>query len=219
MSYDLHTHSQYSDGNPTIGEMAARADRIGLKTLGITDHFWPCLGSQRGGQGIIDSRRKDIEDARREHPHLRILDGAEVDILSDGTLAQIAGGLNQFELVIGSFHWNTDSTRWVSTLRRALEKPSFQILGHWDGYLSSYKADDGEAAAALLADAGVAIELSARYPVENLGFLEIARDRDCVFSVGSDAHSVDSIGRVKHLNKLAEDLNLKLLAEVNHLKE
>jgi DNA polymerase (family 10) len=218
MSYDLHMHSNYSDGAPRIDEIAARADRIGLETIGITDHFWPCLGSRRGGQGLIDSRRREINDARNEYPHLQILDGAEVDILSDGSLAQIAGGLDQFDLIIGSFHWSTNSTRWVSTLARVLERPRFQILGHWDGYLSSYRVEDGEIAAGLLAEAGVAIELSARYPVENLGFLEAARDAGCVFSIGSDAHSVDSMGQVRHLIKLAEDLDLHLLSEVDQLK-
>ncbi|MGQ4912983.1 MAG: PHP domain-containing protein [Candidatus Thorarchaeota archaeon] len=210
MPYDLHIHSVYSDGNATIGEIADRAEVVGLETIGITDHFWPCLGSQRGGMGIIKARRRDIMDARQQHPGMRVLDAAEVDILSDGSLATIAGGLAQFDLIIGSFHWSADSTIWVSALLRALKKPQFQILGHWDGYLTSFNERDGRLAAEALARSGVAIELSVRYPPNHLRFLEMAREYECIFTLGSDSHSVRNIGQLTHLSDLARNMKLSL---------
>jgi len=109
-----------------------------------------------------------------------------------------------------------DSRTWVAALTKALQKPKFQILGHWDGYLSSYQEDHGHTAAKALADAGVAIELSGRYISEQTGFLEIARDLGCVFSLGSDSHSVERIGQLDYQRKLAEDFELDL-AEPNKL--
>lgn len=35
----LHTHTTFSDGNNTIKEMLDRAEKLGLKTLGISDHL------------------------------------------------------------------------------------------------------------------------------------------------------------------------------------
>jgi putative hydrolase len=142
---------------------------------------------------------------------MSILDGAEVDIQSNGTLAPVAGGLDQFDIIIGSFHWVSDSRTWATALLKALEKPKFQILGHWDGYLSSYQESDGQAVTKMLADTGIAIELNGRYMSEQTGFLEIARDCGCVFSLGSDSHSVETIGQLDFQRKLAEDFELNLV--------
>jgi len=169
------------------------------------------MGSRKGGINIIEQRRHEIETSRNDYPELTILDGAEVDIQSNGELAPVAGGLEQFDLIIGSFHWYTDSTRWASALVQALRKNQFQILGHWDGYLSSYREEDGRIAVEALADTEVAIELNGRYSIEHLGFLEIAKSRGCIFSLGSDSHHVNTVGSLDFQQKLASSMNLSIL--------
>jgi histidinol phosphatase-like PHP family hydrolase len=210
-NHDLHIHSIYSDANSTIFEIAERAHKLGLETIAITDHFWPSLGSRRGGRELIESRRREIVDVRSHFPSLTILDGAEVDVAADGTLAEVAGGLIQFDIIIGSFHWSMDSSHWAQALSRSLENPKFQILGHWDGFLTYFREEDGQAAARALAKAGVAIELSGRYQVQYPRFLEQARDCGCTFSFGSDAHSVEGIGRLQHQRQLASDMSLRIV--------
>jgi histidinol phosphatase-like PHP family hydrolase len=147
---------------------------------------------------------------KEDYPELVILDGAEVDIQSDGSLAPVAGSLDQFDIIIGSFHWVMDSQTWAQALLKALQQPQFQILGHWDGYLSSYRDEDGSLVAKAIADAGIAIELNSRYISEHTQFLEEARDRGCIFSLGSDSHSIETIGQLDYQRRLAEDLDLNL---------
>ena len=113
-------------------------------------------------------------------------------------------------LVIGSFHWGADSTTWVSALVKSLEKNKFQILGHWDGYLSFYREEDGLIAARALADAGVVVELNGRYRIEDTGFFEIAKSMGCVFSLGSDSHQLSTVGRLSFQNKIAKSMNLPM---------
>ncbi|TFG33848.1 PHP domain-containing protein [Candidatus Thorarchaeota archaeon] len=209
--YDLHIHSNFSDGQASINEITERANMLHLETIAITDHFWPSLGSQFGGKNLIENRRKQIEKRRMDFPEMLILDGVEVDIQSNGELAPVDGGLSQFDLVIGSFHWVTDSTRWVSALQKALRMNSFHILGHWDGYLSSYREEDGERAVELLAEAGVTIELNARYMTENPDFLESAKKAGCKFTLGSDSHIKETIGQLEFQRKLAVDYELEML--------
>lgn len=208
---DLHIHSSYSDGASSIEEIVQRAVSLNLKTIAIADHFWPSMGSRKGGIHFIEQRRHEIEICRSDHPDLKILDAAEVDIQSNGDLAPVAGGLEQFDLVIGSFHWFTDSTRWASALVKALRKKEFQILGHWDGYLSSYREEDGWIAAEALAEAEVAIELSGRYLVEHVSFLELAKSFGCIFSFGSDSHQTSTVGDLEFQTKLASDMDLKII--------
>lgn len=208
---DLHIHSSYSDGDSSVNAIVQRAASLKLKTIAITDHFWPSMGSRKGGINFIEQRRHEIETSRNDYPELTILDGAEVDIQSNGDLAPVAGGLEQFDIIIGSFHWYTDSTRWASALVKALKRKEFQILGHWDGYLSSYREEDGRIAAEALADSGVAIELNGRYSVEHTGFLEIAKSFGCVFSLGSDSHDVSTVGSLDFQEKLASSMNLNIM--------
>jgi histidinol phosphatase-like PHP family hydrolase len=143
--------------------------------------------------------------------HHWIIDGAEVDILSNGELAPVAGGLEQFDLIIGSFHHYTDSTLWASALSKAARKKQFQILGHWDGYLSSYREEDGEIVARTLADAGVVVELNGRYRIERTDFFETAKTAGCLFSLGSDSHHVSTVGRLDFQYKLASNMELGII--------
>ncbi len=209
--YDLHIHSNYSDSKSTVQEIVRRAITINLETVGVADHFWPSLGSRPGGKNLIEKRRREIESARVEFPSLVILDSAEVDIQSDGSLAPVAGGLEQFDIIIGSFHWVSDSTQWVSTLSKVIKKKQFHILGHWDGYLSSYKEEDGDLAAQALAGAGIAIELNERYMLEHTHFIERAKEYDCIFTLGSDSHSVETIGQLDYGKKIASDFDLEVV--------
>lgn len=217
MRYDLHIHSDYSDGNASITDIVRRASTLRLETIAITDHFWPSLGSRQGGKNVIEGRRRELEQERIDNPTLTILDGAEVDIQSDGTLAPVAGGLEQFDIIIGSFHWVADSTRWASALSKAVQN-KFHILGHFDGYLSSYRGEDGEVAAQLLAESGIAIELNERYMLEHTDFIQRAKDHGCIFTLGSDSHSVETIGQLDYGRKMAADFDLDIISPKRLLK-
>jgi histidinol phosphatase-like PHP family hydrolase len=217
--YDLHIHSDYSDGTASVHEIVSRANTLGLDTIAFADHFWPSLGSRQGGKNVIMSRRREIETARSECPELEGLDCTEVDIQSDGSLAPVAGGLQQFDIVIGSFHWTTDSTQWASTLSKVVKNRQFDILGHWDGFLSSYREEDGDIAARVLAEAGVAIELNEKYMSEHTGFFERAKEYGCIFTLGSDSHSVETVGQLDYCKKMAADFNLQLVDPEYILKQ
>jgi DNA polymerase (family 10) len=209
--YDVHIHTEYSDGAASVREVVEKAVALRLETIAITDHFWPSLGSQRAKKGLIKQRRIEIEQLKLEYPELTILDGAEVDIMPYGKLANISGGYDQFDILIGSFHYSCDSSLWSSTLTKALRDFSFDTLGHWDGYLTNFRQEDGRRAAEALARADVAIELSARYPIRYTEFLELARDAGCNFVLGSDAHTLGEIGQLADQIKTAEALDLPLI--------
>ncbi len=184
---------------------------MNLDAIALTDHFWPSIGSRRGGAGLIEERRREINELRAAYPNLRILDGAEVDLYTDGSHAPVSGGLDQFDIIIGSFHLRCDSTQWAHGIESVLNNLHFDILGHWDGYLSYYRQEDGERVAQLLAEKNVAIEISHRYPTEHIRFLEAARDAGCKFTLGSDAHHVSSVGDLSVELSEAKALGLTLL--------
>jgi histidinol phosphatase-like PHP family hydrolase len=207
---DYHIHSSFSDGNTSIRNIVERAIKLRLESIAIIDHFWPSLGSTRAGIGLIKERQEAIEIMREEYPQIRILQGAEVDINSDGSMAPVAGGLNQFDLVIGSVHWGSDSRLWASAVTTAADNERFEILGHWNGYLTSYRPEHGELVADALARNDVAVELSARYELRFEDFLPMAKDKGCMFTLGSDSHHISEIGRLRDQIQLADALDLPL---------
>jgi histidinol phosphatase-like PHP family hydrolase len=208
---DLHIHSDFSDGHASVEDIVRHAASLRLDTIAIVDHFWPSLGSRKGGLGLIEERRRILGDITHHYPKMNIIEGAEVDIMSDGTLAPVAGGVEQFRLVIGSVHWGSDSLLWSSAVVKAAATQSFHILGHWDGYLTSFRREHGESVARALADNEVAVELSLRYEPLFEGFFEMARDYGCKFTLGSDSHGLSTIGKLHELSQLADALDLPLL--------
>ncbi len=218
-SYDLHTHSQYSDASCSVTEIVKKAKERRLAIIAITDHFWPSRGARRGGLSLIQQRRREIDQFRSVNRQLRILDGAEVDILSDGELADIAGGRDQFDILIGSVHWGSDSTTWASAILGAVSRYDFDILGHYDGYLTSYREDDGQKVAVALAENDILVELSARYPPRYESFLAYAKHAGCSFVFGSDAHMTKEIGRMKETQRLAAALGLEILPSNQVMKK
>lgn len=209
--YDLHIHSDFSDAAMSIEEIVEQASRRRLHTIAIVDHFWPSVGSTKGGANLIERRRQIIEDQRIEHQNIRILDAAEIDIQSDGSLAPIAGGIEQFDLIIGSMHFSCNSKIWASIIERAAVKSRFDILGHWDGYLMNYNDEDGRRVSKVLAENNIAVELSVRYEIMHPQFLDIAKDAGCVFTLCSDSHSIGTIGKLEEQISLVKALELPLL--------
>ncbi len=208
--YDLHIHSEYSDGSGSVKEIVRRASTVGINTIAICDHFWPCHGSKKAGTKWIEQRREKIWNLRPVFKSVRIMDGAEVDISSNGSPAGIAAPLDSFDIILGSVHFGTTSTQWRSTIQRALGKWRFDILAHWDGYLSSFREEDGIAVARILADNDVAVEISAYYVCRFPEFFIMARDAGCEFTLGSDSHNVSSIGVLDEQKEIVQALELPL---------
>lgn len=85
MRYDLHTHTEYSDGHLTVRSQVRSAEAIGLDYLAVTDHYYE-------GMGPTDPDRlrqylHDIEHEGGESP-VRVLKGLEVTVVNvDGDLS------------------------------------------------------------------------------------------------------------------------------------
>jgi DNA polymerase (family 10) len=134
---DLHCHSDYSDGTATLEEIAAAGKKRGYSYILMTDHS----KSLKIANGLSDERRlKQIAAIDRLNARLRgfrLLKGAEVDILPDGTLDMDEGLLKRLDAVVVAVHSNFKMRRVEMTRRvvRALENPYASILAHPTGRL------------------------------------------------------------------------------------
>ena len=92
---DLHMHTVYSDGKNTPEEMIEEALRLGLDTVGISDHSHldPC------GMTLEATEEYHREIARLKEKYagqIRVLCGLERDFISDD--------FSDYDYVIGSVH-------------------------------------------------------------------------------------------------------------------
>jgi DNA polymerase (family X) len=192
---DLHCHTTWSDGSMTMDELAAFAERLGARAVGISDHS----GSLRIARGLdADAVRlqwEDIARVQRAHPHLKLLKGTECDILRDGALDHPAEVLAGLDYVIGSLHSHLRLPEREQTdrLLAAFEDERLTILGHPTTRVPGHRPPanlDLPRVFRAAADLGVALEVNG-----NRGRLDLdvtlaaqALKAGARLSIGSDAH-------------------------------
>jgi DNA polymerase (family 10) len=141
----LHNHTIASDGVNTLEEMAAAAQALGWQYLGIADHSEVLnIGGRQIGvpaDGIpaqakmIQTLNETWADAGTD---FRIFHGSECDILVDGALDYPDSTRQSLSHIVGSVHalgsWRgRDEIANTEALIRAIENPTFTILGHPTG--------------------------------------------------------------------------------------
>ena len=141
----LHNHTTASDGTGSLIEMADAAIDLGWEFLGIADHSEVL---NIGGRSIGVPQDKVIEQGNEiremnyeweeEDTNFRLLHGSECDILADGKLDYPDSIRREFSHVVGSVHaigsWrNRDEIENTEILIKAIEDPTFTILGHPTG--------------------------------------------------------------------------------------
>jgi DNA polymerase (family 10) len=132
---ELHAHSTSSDGADTIEAMAEAARAKGYQYIGITDHSQ----SLKIARGLTVQQLRDqirlIDELNAGSNHLRILKGAEVDILPDGSLDYPDDLLGELDYTVCSIHskFRLDKTAQTERLLRAMENRHCTIIGHATG--------------------------------------------------------------------------------------
>ncbi|AOJ05693.1 MULTISPECIES: DNA polymerase/3'-5' exonuclease PolX [Burkholderia] len=229
---DLHAHTNATDGQDSLQDMALAARKRGLEYLAITDHSRR-LGVAHG----LDAERlaRQIDEIDRLNETLEgivLLKGIEVDILEDGSLDLPDDILARLDLVVGAVHSRFDLSRAAQTERvlRAMDHPSFTILAHPSGRLLGERDAYDIDLARVIEQArarGCHLELNAQ--PQRLDLADIwcrqAAEAGVLVSIDSDAHRREDLNylgigvdqaRRGWLTK-AQVLNTRTLAQLRPL--
>ena len=194
---ELHSHSTWSDGKLSIREMAEAAKKHGYMLLAITDHT-NSLGITQGmNPEDVRKQRQEIDKISKElGDELRIIQGAEVEIKSDGSLDYSDDVLAELDIVIASLHSSLRQPREKVTQRliKAMHNPHVDIIGHPTGRLMPERegADlDMDAVLAAAAETGVVLEINAHPARLDLDDVHARRaiEMGIKLSIDTDAHS------------------------------
>ena len=191
----LHCHTTYSDGRSTLSDMAEAAVAWGATYLGISDHSASARYAGGLSEEALERQSAEIDAWNAGSKKLRILKGAEVDILPDGTLDYPDRVLEKLDFVVASVHTNFTMSEKDMTKRitRALRNRYVSILAHPTGRLLLER--DGfpialEEVFRVAAEEGVIVEINAHPHRLDLDWREVlqAKARGVRFAINPDAH-------------------------------
>ncbi len=201
MQAELHCHSTWSDGKLSIRQMAEEARARGKKILAFTDHS-ASLGVA-GGMKPEDvvRQRQEIDAVQQElGDSIRLLQGAEVEILADGRLDFPDEVLAELDIVFASVHTSLRQPREVVTNRMlsAIRNPHVDVIAHPTGRIIPNRepADlDMDAVLSAAAEHGTALEINAhpsRLDLDDV-YARRAIDMGICLSINTDAHAASDL--------------------------
>jgi histidinol phosphatase-like PHP family hydrolase len=225
-SVDLHIHTQFSDGKHSLDEAYRTAQIKGLTYVAITDHYSEFTSlPNRMSKGDLGGYLASLE-------RVPAFKGLEVEILEDGSVSMSAKTGNAFDVIVGGLHairgvrFSRDLTPildakgFVEDVRvaliKAMESRCLDVLAHVTWLPPSLRPRirdvvDAEWIASVIeaaSDFGVAIELNGRWRVPNDEWVKRCVHHGVQLSLGSDAHTLQEIGKTGHGVRLVTDLQV-----------
>jgi putative hydrolase len=196
---DYHIHCNYNDHSSpdlTISNVVEHAQDVGLRTIAFAEHV-------RKTSEWIPKYLDEIDSISGNNPTIEIISGFEAKILIDGSIDCLEKYANKYFL-IASFHTNYQNKQvWLHALQKAIENPNVDVIGHIAPEPSfDLEPNEIEQLADLIARNKKIVELNAKYYRPPKDWIQIFRKRKVQFHLGSDAHSLDEVGRFEKISDL-----------------
>jgi len=185
---DLHSHTNRTDGNFSLEEMAKGAKERGYEYLAITDHSKHVTVAGGMDSKELSEQIREIDKLNDKIDGITILKSIELDILEDGTLDLPNDILKELDFVYCSVHYKFNLSREKQTERiiRAMDNPYFNILAHPTGRLIG-KRDP--------------------YEVDMEQLMKAAKERGCFMEINSNPERLD-LSDIH--TKMAKDMRIKI---------
>ena len=202
---DLQMHTTASDGKNSIEEMAETAHKLGHEYIAITDHSKSVTIANGLDERRMAAHIKKLLAFNSKGSGIRVLAGAEVDILKEGALDYSEELLAQLEVVVCSIHsyMNLDRAAMTDRMLAAIENPYTQIIGHPTGRLLLRRDPfdyDMEKVLAAAAKHGVAMECNSypdRLDLTDI-YLRMCKERGVKVVVSTDSHNTLHLPFIRH---------------------
>jgi histidinol phosphatase-like PHP family hydrolase len=200
---DYHVHCNYNDHSAsdlTIKNIIARAEKIGLKVIALTEHV------RRTSDWVpryLDEIR--VETAAARSDKLKVIPGFEAKILKDGSI-DCCEEYSKDYFIVASFHTIFEDKRiWIEALKRALHNPDVDVIGHLAPEPTFDLNDDelSELASVIFSNDKI-IELNAKYHRPPPKWILKFKEQNVKFHLGSDAHSLQEIGNFSRISDLID---------------
>jgi DNA polymerase (family X) len=201
---DLHAHTDQTDGNATLEEMAVAARARGYTYLAVTDHSQRVTMARGLDAKRLARQLDDVDALNARLKGITLLKGLEVDILEDGSLDLSPDLLDRLDLTVCSIHskFNLSREKQTERILRAMDDRHFRILGHPTGRLINERPPyelDLERVIRGAAERRCFLELNAHPQRLDLTDVhcQLAKAAGVKVAVSTDAHSVLDLGNAR----------------------
>ena len=200
---DYHVHCNYNDHSAsdlTIKNVIARGEKIGLRIIALTEHV------RRTSDWVpryLDEIRAETTAAAASSNKLEVIAGFEAKILRDGSI-DCCEEYSRNHFIVASFHTIFgDKGIWMDALRSAIQNPDVNVIGHLAPE-PTFDLNDEELSelASLIFSNHKIIELNAKYHRPPPRWLVKFKEHGVRFHLGSDAHSLQDIGKFSRISDL-----------------
>ena len=173
---DLHTHSIFSDGVLIPSELVRRAEVLGIKAIGITDH------ADASNLDFIIPRIVAVAERLNRVNHIKTVPGIELTHVPPSQIGPLAEQARSLGAKIVVVHGETIAEPVVPGTNRAALSADIDILAH-PGLIS-------EEEAVMAAGKGILLEISARkgHSLTNGHVAKLAGKHGAELVLNSDAH-------------------------------
>jgi histidinol phosphatase-like PHP family hydrolase len=204
MKEDYHIHCNYNDHSSpdlTVSNVVKQAQNMGLKVIAFAEHV-------RKTSDWIPKYLDEIErisSSSSSDNTIKVIPGFEAKILIDGSIDCLEKYAEKY-FVIASFHTQyNDKQVWLHALEKAIENPNVDVIGHIAPEPSfTLEPKEIEQLSNLIVQNKKTVELNAKYHRPPIDWIKILRKDKVHFHLGSDAHSLDQIGRFEKISDLIE---------------
>jgi len=198
---DLHVHTNASDGDCDISEMALAAKKMGYKYICITDHSRSSAIANGLSAKRLAQQIRQIRKLNEKIKGITIFAGTEVDILANGSLDFDNKLLADLDFVIAAIHSGLAGSREKVTSRtlKAMDSPYVHCIAHPTGRLIGQREPmdiDISAVIKHAAQTHTALEVNAnpwRLDLKDT-HCKMAIDAKVMLVIGTDAHSIAGLG-------------------------
>jgi DNA polymerase (family 10) len=206
VSGDLHTHTDWSDGEYTVEEMIDGAADFG--------HDYVCISDHAQGPGVFGDSGLDDEEVREQIDVVReagagaaidVFTGIEANVAADGTVGDLpAETLDELDVVIASPHSGlSGEDDQTDRLVAAIEHPSVDVLGHPSGRLINQRPAmefDPGAVGRAAAEHDVALEINSNPHRLDLwgSAVQAAIEAGATIVIDTDAHSPQEYANIRY---------------------
>ena len=202
---DLQMHSTESDGKNTVEEMAEAAKKLGHEYIAITDHSKAVTVANGLDEKRMAAHIRKIHTLKSDRLGIRVLAGAEVDILKDGQLDYSDEILAQLDVVVCSIHsyFNLERAEMTERMLAAIENPYTQVIGHPTGRLLLKREGlnyDMDKVLDACAKHGVAMECNSypdRLDLKEV-YLRMCKERGVKVAISTDSHSTGNLSYIRY---------------------
>ncbi|NGM69583.1 DNA polymerase/3'-5' exonuclease PolX [Natronolimnobius sp. AArcel1] len=198
---DLHTHTEWSDGNTPIKSMVEAAADMGYEFYGVADHAeGPGIV---GGMGLSDTEILEQVEQIREvaaAADIEVLAGIEANVDATGEIGLTEEVIDALDVIVASPHSALDQDAETATERlvTAVENPAVDVLGHPSGRMLNERSGlefDATALGRAAAEHDTALEINANPRRLDLwgSAVQAALEEGAPISINTDAHQPSTL--------------------------